>query len=167
VMWPALVRRMLLERSAIAAVEVLQNATLSSGHNYLVADKNQVFNVETTGRAYRVTHTDAAAPYWHTNHYLSDELLPLQLPLHPATTTHDRYATLCRIFGTEAPTSFESLWALMGSHEGYPRSICSHGRGDDPSASKTCGGVICDVAGGRFLASAGCLHGTPWTEVRP
>ncbi|MFT5434199.1 MAG: hypothetical protein ACI9OJ_004912, partial [Myxococcota bacterium] len=44
---------------------------------------------------------------------------------------------------------------------------CSHGKGDDPSASKTCGGVICDVAGGRFLASAGCLHDTPWTEVRP
>jgi len=160
VVWPSLVRRMLEERSAEAAVEVLRGARLGSGHNYMVADERAVFNVETTGRQQRVTHADAHGWYWHTNHYLHPELQPLEMPRLPTSTTCDRYDRLEQHLGPNAlhPRDARSLWQLLGSHEGFPRSLCTHLTGDDPSASKTCGGVVCDLRGRRMLARRGCLN---------
>ncbi len=172
VAWPALVRRMLLERTADAALQVLMDAPLSSGHNYLIADESAVYNVETTGGQKRVTarRTGASAAgegvIFHTNHYLDPDLVALQKPLHPATTTHERYDALCRLLAS-APESLEELKAVLGSHDGYPRSVCSHVGGDEPSASKTCGGVICDLKGRRMLAQSGCLHGAEYRVVAP
>ncbi len=165
VVWPALVRRMLRERTARAATDVLMRAELGSGHNYLIADRADAFNVETTGVEKRIT-AQGIGTMFHTNHYLDPELRGLAQPLHPKSTSVDRFDHL-----TEAlrppPGTVEALWAILGSHTGHPRSICSHVGGSEPSASKTCGGVICDIANGRMLAQAGCLNGAEWLEVRP
>ncbi len=166
VLWPALVRRMLRERTALAAVQVLHDTELSSGHNYLIADDTHMFNVETTGGRKRVTADATTRPCYHTNHYLHDELTDIALPLHPASTSVDRFALLGAALEL-APRSLEQLWSVLGSHEGHPRSICGHVGGSDPSASKTCGGVICDMSSRRMLAQQGCLNGAAWSEVRP
>lgn len=162
VLWPALVRRMLTERTAAGALAVLRAAPLASGHNYLIADPGAVFNVETTGRLQRLTHDDPARPYFHTNHYTHPDLLPRELPPHPASTTRDRWD---RLAAASAPASLEEAWALLGSHDGHPRSICSHMKGDDPSAARTCGALLCDLVGRRMLVAQGCVHDAPHLEV--
>jgi isopenicillin-N N-acyltransferase-like protein len=164
VLWPALVRRMLRERTAGDAYAVLQGARLSSGHNYLVADESALFNVETTARVQRLTHTDGARIYWHTNHYTHPDLVPHELPLHTASTSRVR-DELLRGLLAEAPSSIESILAVLGSHEGAPGSICAHLPGDEPSAAKTCGAVVCDIVGRRLLAARGCAHGAPFLAV--
>ncbi len=167
VVWPALVRRMLEESSAAAAVEVLRGARLGSGHNYLVADPGAVFNVETTGTRQKVTHTDPHGWYWHTNHYLDETLKVHEQPLLPTSTSCDRFDRLTAHLGPDAlhPHDVRALWQLLGSHEGYPRSLCAHLTGDDPAASKTCGGALCDLSGRRMLARRGCLNDLPARTV--
>jgi hypothetical protein len=51
------------------------------------------------------------------------------------------------------------VWEFLSSHEGYPRSLCSHvvdDVGGDPSASRTCGLMVMQLAGGAVLAGKGC-----------
>jgi isopenicillin-N N-acyltransferase-like protein len=156
ILWPALVRRMLRESTAEDALNILQNAPLSSGHNYLIADPASVFNVEATACRQRVTHREPARPFWHTNHYLNPDLAALEMPMHPQSTTLDRYCKLEDLMATP-PHDVDAMWALLSDHDGYPRSICSHMAGDEPSASRTCGAVICEPHAARMTAHRGCL----------
>lgn len=164
-LWPSLVREMLKRDTAAGAREVLAKAPLGSGHNYMVADETRIYNVETTAIEQRLTHDDFSAYYHHTNHYLHPDLLPLALPLATASTSFDRYAAVDRWLQESPPQTVEALWKGLGSHEGYPRSVCSHMAGSDPSSSKTCGAVICDLANRRILAHQGCLHDAEPTVV--
>ncbi len=167
ILWPALVRRMLRERTAEAALEVLMRAQLSSGHNYLIADRARAFNVETTGVEKRVTFRDASAWYWHTNHYLDPELRAFEVPALSTSTTCDRFETLTGKLAssTTRPADIDALWTLLGSHDGLPRSLCSHLQGDDPAASKTCGAIICDPTRSHILARRGCINGASYRVV--
>jgi isopenicillin-N N-acyltransferase-like protein len=162
-LWPALVRMMMGEASAAGALEVLRGAHLGSGHNYLIADAEQVYNVETTGLRKKVTADNPTRPFFHTNHYLDAELQALEAPLYPTSTTHDRYRLLDARLNAATPGSAQDLMRLLGDHEGMPRSICSHVRDeDDPSASKTCGAVVIDLAARALFGAAGCVHDTPF-----
>lgn len=164
VSWPTVVRRMLREPTARAARDVLLATPLGSGHNYLIADEREVFNVETTARLARVTHDDPARAYWHTNHYVHPDLVPHQRPPPTTSTSGLRYERLTARMA-KPPRTIDEVWALLGSHDGHPRSICAHLPGDDPDASKTCGGLICDIPNRRVLARAGCLHGGHYRVV--
>jgi isopenicillin-N N-acyltransferase-like protein len=157
VLWPALVRKMLRRNSAEDALEVLQSAPLSSGHNYLIADAGGVFNVEATARQQRITHQTVTRPYFHTNHYLDADLAQCEMPLHPSSTSHLRFCRLQELMDP-MPTTRDELWTLLSSHEGYPQSICSHLKGDEPSGSRTCGAVICEPHAARLTVHRGCLH---------
>jgi isopenicillin-N N-acyltransferase-like protein len=59
------------------------------------------------------------------------------------------------------------LWARLGSHEGYPRSICTHlASAEHPHAMQTCAGVVMSLTERRIWGVAGCVHeGTP-AELR-
>jgi isopenicillin-N N-acyltransferase-like protein len=162
--WPTVVRRMLREPTARAARDVLLRSPLGSGHNYLIADEREVFNVETTATQARVTHDDPRRAYWHTNHYTHPDLLPYEVPLLPSSTSRGRYAKLTHELSHE-PRSLADVWTLLGSHDGYPGSICTHLPGDDPDASKTCGAIVCDIPRRRVLALRGCVHDQPYREV--
>lgn len=165
VSWPTLVRRMLRATTAREARALLEAATLGSGHNYLIADDHEVFNVEATARLTRVTHSDAGRVYWHTNHYTHADLIPLEQPPAAASTSRRRYDLLTTRMAKGAPRTIEEVWGVLGMHEGFPASICTHLTGDDPDASKTCGGLVCDVRGRRVLAGRGCMHDQEWTVV--
>ena len=161
--WPALVRQMLTYPTAREALEHLQRAQLGSGHNYFIADESNAWNVETTGERKVVTTDDPGSCFWHTNHYLSDELQPLEAPIYPTSTTKERYEKLCKLMGGETQLDIQRAKDILGSHEGYPRSICSHPLGDgDPSSSKTCGAVVCSIRDRALHAAAGCVHGAEY-----
>lgn len=103
VLWPALVRKALLQKTAAQALSTLQNAPIGSGRHYIVADGSDAFGMETSGTKKKVTfehhsehhsaHPGGQRGYFHTNHCIDGEMKPTARIL-PGSTTLQRYQTL-------------------------------------------------------------------------
>lgn len=158
--WPAIVRLALAAPGATAARDAVLAAPIGSGHHYLVADAERAWGIEATGTRKRVVFDGAAPVFLHTNHALDPEVAAVGDPL-PASTTHERYACLAGGLETAGPPrDAADLWQRLGSHEGHPRSVCTHMAGPgDPHAMATCAAVVMEVEPRRLLAAAGCIHG--------
>jgi isopenicillin-N N-acyltransferase-like protein len=161
--WPALVRRALEERSAEAARDVVTSAPLGSGHHYLVADARRAFGIETSGTLAEVWAeadlTKVGSGFHHENHCLGTEVAKVS-SISPVSTTLLRHAFLEGSLSGRAIADGADLWARLGSHEGHPKSVCTHLASESaPHAMLTCAGLLLDLAGRRVLARAGCLHG--------
>lgn len=157
VVWPALVRKMLLEKNAAAAKNLLFQTTLSSGHHYMLADPADFYGVETSGKLKAVTQRGAKASHLHTNHCFDPKLRQVE-KVPAASTTYRRFELATMLMVDKKPQTVKDIWQFLSSHEGYPRSICSHvdDATGDPSASRTCGLVVMDLVKGRMLACRGC-----------
>ena len=162
VVWPALVRAMLAAGSAARAYALLERTRLSSGHHYMMADGREFFGVETSGQLKVLTQTGARAAHLHTNHCF-DPVLRKRERVPRVSTTFRRLELASTLYVQQRPQTVEQLWAFLGSHEGYPRSLCSHvdDVSGDPSASRTCGMMVMHLAGGEVLAGAGCGQESP------
>ncbi|MCA9609438.1 MAG: hypothetical protein KC619_27745 [Myxococcales bacterium] len=162
VVWPALVRRMLRERDAEAALHVLMTAPMASGHHYLLADASRVYGVETSGTRKQVVldrRFDEGVTYHHTNHCLSPEIESVSF-VAETSTTHERFAWLGASLAQAPLADRRDLWTRLGSHEGYPRSLCTHLATEaSPHAMKTCGAVVIDPRRREMWAHQGCVHG--------
>ena len=162
VIWPALVRRLLVERNAEAALHVLMSAPMSSGHHYLFGDARRVYGVETSGARKEVVldgRFEEGVSYLHTNHCLSDAIGAVSW-VSEWSTTHERYTWLDGSLAARPLASRRDLWERLGSHDGYPRSLCTHlASADAPHAMKTCGAVVIDPARRELWAHRGCVHG--------
>lgn len=170
-LWPVLVRSMLRCTSAKVARDRLRRAELSSGHHYTVADAHQAFSIECSGtRKVELPETPTAsggAYRLHTNHCLDGGLQSLEA-LSPASTTHERFELASAMIQNEFPSSAEDMWALLSSHEGHPRSICSHvddGLGD-PSVSRSCGAVVLDPLRRELWSRRGCAAAGPVAHLQ-
>ncbi|MCA9659398.1 MAG: hypothetical protein KC486_13715 [Myxococcales bacterium] len=162
VVWPVVVRAMLEERTAAAAKERLMATALSSGHHYMIADGRDFYGVETSGAHKVLTQIGARATHIHTNHCFDPVLRQVE-KVSPISTTFRRLEIASTLYVQQRPRTARDLWDFLCSHEGYPRSICSHvddERGD-PSASRTCGRMVMDLASGEVLASRGCGQTNP------
>ncbi|MGF1466908.1 MAG: C45 family autoproteolytic acyltransferase/hydrolase [Sandaracinaceae bacterium] len=167
VVWPALVRRLLREPSARAARHALVTAPLSSGHHYLLADADEALAIETSGGRKEEVWSTAWAQrgersppsFVHTNHALGGSIAEVSW-VPETSTTHARYDALCAGLD-EAPIAGRGdLWARLGSHDGYPRSVCTHLASPAfPHGMKTCGGLLMELGPRRLWAAAGCLNG--------
>ena len=158
IVWPALVRRVLAEPTATAARDRILGAPLGSGHHYLVADSTHAYGIETSGRRKLVIHDDWTRAYVHTNHCLDPEIAAVTTT-SPTSTTHDRYAQLTASLAARPIAGRADLWQRLGSHDGYPRSVCTHlASPADPHAMLTCGAVAMDLARADLWAAPGCIH---------
>ena len=163
VVWPALVRRMLREQNAEAALHVLMTAPMASGHHYLFGDARRVYGVETSGERKHVV-LDARfdgepLTYLHTNHCLSPEIGAVS-SVGETSTSFERYAWLEASVRARPLEGRRDLWERLGSHDGYPRSVCTHLASEAaPHAMKTCGAVVIDPARRELWACQGCVHG--------
>jgi isopenicillin-N N-acyltransferase-like protein len=158
ILWPVLVRAMLDQPSVHAMADVLRQARLSSGHNYMLADRHGCQNWETSGHRKKMTwHARGDGIFFHTNHYLDPDMRDCEGKLAAVSTTHDRYVHMEAASLAQGLTS-DTVVGWLSSHKGAPRSICSHMGTDDPDASKTCGGVVADLGTGDLHAWRGCLH---------
>lgn len=158
VVWPALVRAMLAAGSAPAARRLLEATRLSSGHHYMMADGREFFGVETSGRLKVLTQVSARAAHLHTNHCFDPALRRVER-VPRVSTTFRRLDLATTLYVQQRPQDPRAVWDFLASHEGYPRSLCSHvddDVGGDPSASRTCGLMVMQLAGGVVLAGAGC-----------
>ncbi|HRI08693.1 MAG TPA: C45 family autoproteolytic acyltransferase/hydrolase, partial [Nannocystaceae bacterium] len=162
VVWPALVRALLREPSAAAARDRLMATPLSSGHHYMIADGHDFYGVETSGRLKVVTQQGGRAAHLHTNHCFDPVLRKVE-KVARTSTTFRRMEIASTLYVQQRPRDADELWDFLSSHEGYPRSICSHvdDAGGDPSASRTCGRMVLDLGRGRVLASPGCGQANP------
>ena len=163
IVWPALVRRALAERTAEAARDVVLGAPLGSGHHYLVADARRGYGIETSGRLTEVwAEADlsiAGTGFHHENHCLGTEVAKVS-SIGATSTTLERFAWIDGSMRARPIEGREDLWARLGSHEGYPRSVCTHLASEaQPHAMLTCGGVVMNLRERRIWGASGCIHG--------
>lgn len=160
--WPALVRRALREHEASAARDVVIAAPLGSGHHYLVADGEWAYGIETSGTRREVWMeadlSKAGAGFHHENHCLGHEVKQVS-SISPVSTTLERHAWMEK----QPPAqSAADVWARLGSHDGYPRSICTHLASEtQPHAMLTCAGLLMETTKQRIAWRPGCLHEQP------
>jgi isopenicillin-N N-acyltransferase like protein len=160
VVWSALVRRVLCERDVAAARDAVLGAPLGSGHHYMVANRDGAYGIETSGERRDVVYTGDADAYVHTNHCLSPAIESVSW-VKPTSTTRERYRALTEGLRDRAVAGRTDLWDRLGSHEGYPRSVCTHlGTEEDPHAMQTCGAIAMDLGSPDLWAAAGCIHRT-------
>jgi isopenicillin-N N-acyltransferase-like protein len=158
VVWSALVRKALAERTAAGARDVIMAAPIGAGHHYVVADKSSVFGIETSGDRREVIYAGNGLPYVHTNHCLSPNVAGCSWVI-PGSTTWERYDALSASLKEDAPTDARGLWRQLGSHVGYPRSVCSHlATEEEPHKSATCAGILMRIGKREVWARRGCLN---------
>lgn len=160
--WPALVRRVLKASSADAARDVVTSAPLGSGHHYLVADARRAHGIETSGTLSEVWAsadlTQVGSGFHHENHCLGHEVKKVS-SISPVSTTLLRHAFM---EAQPAPRTAMEIWERLGSHEGYPKSVCTHlATPESPHAMLTCAGLLMELTGGRIAWRPGCLHDVP------
>jgi isopenicillin-N N-acyltransferase-like protein len=127
-----IVRQALAARNLADAVTAPVAGARAGGSHYLLADEHgTTIGVETTATRHALFYADGS-PYGHTNHYLADDLKPLEV-IRPDSigSSIARYAALRRALQRPA-LNREALKAITANHDAFPRSICGHGM---PSAA--------------------------------
>lgn len=158
VVWSALVRRALAQPTAAAARDHMLEAPFGSGRHFLLVDRQDAFGLEASGTRRAVVFSGEARDYVHTNHCL-DPAIAACTVIAPGATTFDRYAFLRDAIDRTPIESADQLWALLGSTEGYPRSVCSNqATPENPHGAATCAGLVMTPATGELLVCAGFTH---------
>ena len=168
--WPALVRRVLAETSASGGRDVVMGAPLGSGHHYAVADAMHGFGIETSGQLVELWSeldmTQPGSAFHHENHCLGTEVAKVS-SVATMSTTLERHAFLEASLRQTPITGGADLWARLGSHDGFPRSVCTHlSTTASPHAMLTCAGILMNLTQKRIWARAGCLSGEAPTELQ-
>ena len=158
-LWPALVRMMLVQPSVREAYAYLQSVPLSAGHHYMLADGADFHGVECSGELKVRTQNGPRAAHLHTNHCF-DPILRQRESIAKGSSTFARLNAATTLYAQHRPSTVAELWSLLGSHVGRPRSICSHldEESDDPHASKTCARLVMRLRTGQIKAAKGCSH---------
>lgn len=156
--WPSLVRKTLEAKNLTQMRDILLGAPVTSGHNYLISTTKGAEQWEITPTEKDLVHAHAEAEVgtsFHTNHCLGPNVSKIESKQHISATTHSRYEILDKRVKNISNQS--ELKSLLQSHEGLPKSICSHyhnGQSKDPS--QTCGGGIADLTNGEIQFWRGC-----------
>jgi isopenicillin-N N-acyltransferase-like protein len=156
--WSAVVRRALQARGAAAARDLLLAIQHGSGRHFLVADRQAAFGIEVTGTARREVYRGHEPDYVHTNHCLDPDLASCT-QVGEAATSFDRYRFLRARLDRAPLVGPDDAWQLLGSVEGYPRSVCGNmSTPEEPHGTATCAGLVLAPETGAILACAGLTH---------
>lgn len=157
IVWPAMVRRALHQDTAAAARDVILNSPIGSGHHYFVADRKEAFAIEASGTR-RKQVFDGGPSYCHTNHCLDDDVKE-RSKVPEASTTHDRMVRLIQHLGKAPVQNLDEAWRLLGSDDGWPRSICTNmATPEAPHGAATCGAIAMNLDTGELWAQQGFVH---------
>ena len=125
--------------TAAAAADCIVNTQRLSGHNFYAADESEAINIETTA-CQSVRRTIEHEVFVHTNHYLEDDLKPLEFSGQDgrnSTWRQDRLAV-----------NFAALQAPISAADGW-RQLADNTRGDGAVCNEDTEGVhggFCTVA---------------------
>lgn len=152
-MWTALVRGMLEQKSALEAKSYLEKNIPASAHNYLICDAKEAFNVETTGLRSEVTqHLTGDGVAFHTNHFVG-KLVETEILERRSKTSVTRFENLKKYFSSHSTREL-TLEKLVQDHM-VEQSQCSesvfvkHPGAKDPHGSFTCGNIIVELSGSQ------------------
>jgi isopenicillin-N N-acyltransferase-like protein len=154
IVWPAMVRRALHQTTAAAAFDVIRTSPIGSGHHYLVAGRDGAFALEASGTRRKQVFAGGAT-YCHTNHCLDGEVAA-RSKVPDTSTTYDRMKLL-----EAAPkvASLDDAWRVLGSEDGWPKSICTNmATPESPHGAATCGAIAMNLATGEVWAQQGFVH---------
>jgi isopenicillin-N N-acyltransferase like protein len=167
IVWPAMVRRALHQTNAAEAYALINSSPIGSGHHYFVADQGaqgvaNAFAVEASGTRRKLVYRRDSArdyevrgSYCHTNHCIDGDIAARSKV--PATsTTYDRMKLL-----EAAPRigSLDDAWRVLGSEEGWPKSICTNmATPESPHGAATCGAIAMNMTTGEVWAQSGFVH---------
>jgi isopenicillin-N N-acyltransferase-like protein len=158
VVWSAIVRKAMRESKATCAKDLLLQTRTGSGHHYLVSDEKEVFSVETSGTKNKLIFSGEADDFVHSNHCLDSEVGACSR-VPAKSTTCDRYDAMVASLASRSVVDVEDLWARLGSHDGYPKSVCTNmSTPENPHAAATCAGIAIDVCGRKLLVVGGFTH---------
>ncbi len=148
VTWPFVVRKVLAQTDLDAAVEVVLEADLAGGHNFLVMGPDGTgVNIEATA-AHRVVTKVDGGPFVHTNHCLYD-----------ATASEEADRLPVDVESSDA--RLEAGAALAGDLEAFfaDPTISRSGEGHEVA---TCGAVVMEPKERRLRAVWGLPGDHPW-----
>jgi isopenicillin-N N-acyltransferase-like protein len=159
IVWPAMVRRALHHGSANDARDVIMNSPIGSGHHYFVADSTNAYSIETSGTRRKIIWQDKPGgehAFCHTNHCLDGDI-ESRSKVPAASTTHDRYKYV--VGGVRGVEDLDDAWLLLGSDEGWPRSVCTNmATAENPHGAATCGAIAMNLTTGELWAQQGFIH---------
>tara|TARA_R110002072_G_scaffold64203_11_gene160033 strand:+ start:20387 stop:21466 length:1080 start_codon:yes stop_codon:yes gene_type:complete len=159
ILWPALVRKALSSKTTNEALHLVKKSKVTSGHNYLIGDKESSLHIEKTPTKEDIIDTlekDDHGFIYHTNHCLGENVKEVEDKNSISSTTHNRESILLD-FEKNSPinTSLE-LIELLKDHTGHPKSICSHFQSGAQDPSQTCGGGVYNYSSKEFHVWRGC-----------
>ena len=157
ILWPALVRRCLYEKDLHSMKEVLLNAPVTSGHNYILSDPFGGEHWEVTPEekdCIGALKKGDKSEVIHTNHCLGKKVKLLEDELSVNSTTLERLEILKK--KTPQVQNLTDLQRLLSDHENYPKSICSHFESGAQDPSMTCGGGVGELSGNKVIFWRGC-----------
>ncbi|HWN68460.1 MAG TPA: hypothetical protein VNM90_12560, partial [Haliangium sp.] len=77
----------------------------------------------------------------------------------PTSTTHDRYQRLTASVAERPVADVPDVWRRLGSHDGYPRSVCTNmATPENPHGTATCGAIAMEPVARRAWAQSGFIH---------
>ncbi len=138
--WPFLVRKLLENTNVDQMQKTLKSAPVTSGHNYLIADKKIGEHWEVTPSLCQKVSDDRKGAAFHTNHCLNQKVQKEENKNSISATTYTRYQIL-QDKASQLKTKSD-LITLLKSHENYPKSICTHYNTGGKDPSTTCGGGV-------------------------
>ncbi len=157
IVWPAMVRRALQQKTALAARDVIASSPIGSGHHYFVADREHAFAIEASGTRRKEVFAGGPA-YCHTNHcFDSDVAARSKVP--DSSTTYDRIKWLEADTKRAPVQDLADAWRRLGSEDGWPRSICTNmATPESPHGAATCGAIAMNLSTGEVWAQQGFIH---------
>jgi isopenicillin-N N-acyltransferase-like protein len=164
--WPILVRKVLEKNKLKEMREVLLNAPVTSGHNYIISTPDGGEHLEitpTVSESVGVMKKGEIGSIFHTNHCLGDEICKLEDKNSMSSTTHNRFSLLTKKAGSV--NSFENFTSMLMDHDEFPKSICSHFENGAQDPSFTCGGGTSNLITGEHTFWRGCkVHDKDYRE---
>ncbi|HVK85805.1 MAG TPA: C45 family peptidase, partial [Kofleriaceae bacterium] len=162
VVWPAMVRRALYERSATAARDVIARSPIGSGHHYFVGDRHAAYALEASGtrrkQVFASPSNDGGRSYCHTNHCLDGDI-EARSKVPASSTTYDRMQWLERDLARAPIADLADAWQRLGSEDGWPRSINTNmATPESPHGAATCGAIAMNLDTGEVWIQQGFIH---------
>jgi isopenicillin-N N-acyltransferase-like protein len=129
----------------------------ASSYNNVLADRHgDVANVEGSATEVEISHLDENDHLTHTNHYVSERMLPYEGDPDYAVRSDVRFCRTRDLLADQPAGSVtpEVLRNILSDHENRPNEVCRHPEWDHPT-SKTVFWCMADVTAGRVMFGRG------------
>ncbi len=149
------ITRALASTTALEAVRAIEETPRLSGHNFVVGDAEDAFNVETTATASARTEVKRGV-FVHANHYTAPALLPAAYERIDMAGSRWREAHLMELF-RDAPhlTTADTCWKLLSDNTRGAGAVCNEDYDGVYGESATVATAVIEPAKGRLVICAG------------